>query len=314
MRMTGIELSKAYYEKYGKSMIHNQFPEYEKYLAVGLVGEGSECLGFDDDMSEDHDFGPGFCIWLPEEIFKTIGPQMQNAYENLPKTFENKYRSETFEGRGRIGVLNINDFYKKYIGCPGVPKNNLEWMLAPENNLCTAVNGVVFEDSLGQFTTIRNELLKFYPKDIFLKKIVARMAVMSQAGQYNYERCMKRGEYAAAYLACGEFIQAAASAVYLLNRKYMPFYKWIFRGMNDLNILRDVKEKLEELVIITDIPINTMKKVTLIEDICIKIREELNSQEIIKSSDNFLQNNCYEVMNSISDSKIRNLPIIYDCK
>ncbi|WP_312649029.1 DUF4037 domain-containing protein [Aminipila sp.] len=314
MRMTGLELSKAYYEAYGRSMIHNQFPEYEKCTAVGLVGEGSECLGFDDDFSEDHDFGPGFCIWLPEEVFKAIGPQMQHAYENLPKAFEDKYRLETMEGKGRIGVFNINEFYKKYIGCSGTPKNNVEWMFIPENSLCTVSNGKVFADSLGEFTSIRNELLKFYPKDIFLKKIVARMAVMSQAGQYNYERCMKRGEFAAAYLACSEFIQAAVSAVYLLNRKYMPFYKWMFRGMNNLVILGEVKVLLEKLVLLSDTTENTIKKVNLIEDVCIKIREELNRQEIIGGIDNFLQNHCYEVMNSISDAQIRNLPIIYDCK
>ncbi|QHI73341.1 DUF4037 domain-containing protein [Aminipila terrae] len=312
--MTGLELSKAYYEAFGRSMIHNQFPEYEKYAAVGLIGEGSECLGFDDEVSEDHDFGPGFCIWLPEEIYKVVGTQMQKAYENLPKTFENKYRMETFEGKGRVGVFSINEFYKKYTGCSGTPQNNVEWMLIPETSLCTAVNGKVFEDPLGQFSVIRNELLNFYPKDIFLKKIVARMAVMSQAGQYNYGRCMKRGEFAAAYLACSEFIKAAVSAVYLLNRKYMPFYKWMFRGMINLENLRDVKEMSEQLILIPDVPENTLKKLELIEDICIKIREELNRQEIVRGTDNFLQNHCYEVMNSISDAKIRSLPVIYDCR
>ncbi|WP_312091644.1 DUF4037 domain-containing protein [Aminipila sp.] len=314
MRMTGLELSKAYYEAYGKSMIHNQFPEYEKFVAVGLAGEGSECLGFDDNISEDHDFGPGFCIWLPEEIYKAIGAQMQQAYEGLPKTFENKYRMETVEGKGRTGVFSINDFYKKYIGCSGIPRNNVEWLFIPENSLCTVVNGKVFQDPLGEFTAIRDELLKFYPKDIFLKKLVARMAVMSQAGQYNYERCMKRGEFAAAYLACSEFVQAAVSAIYLLNRKYTPFYKWMFRGINNVSLLKDVKGLLEQLVLLPDISENTAKKVQLVEEVCIKIREELNRQEIVRGTDNFLQNHCYDVMHSVTDPQIRNLPIIYDCK
>ncbi|QIB70757.1 DUF4037 domain-containing protein [Aminipila butyrica] len=312
--MTGLELSKAYYEAFGSSMIHNQFPEYEKYAAVGLVGEGSECLGFDDGLSEDHDFGPGFCIWLPEEIYRAMGSQMQQAYERLPKTFEGKTRMETLEGQGRVGVFNISDFYKKYIGCTSSPRTNVQWMMLPETSLATVTSGKVFTDPLGEFSAIRNDLLKFYPKDIFLKKLVARMAVMSQSGQYNYERCMKRGEFAAAYLACGEFVKAAVSAVYLLNRKYMPFYKWMFRGMDHLFYLKEVKGLLEQLVLLTDSAENTSRKVELIEAVCIGIRRELNRQEIVQGTDNFLQNHCYEVMKAIADEQIRQLPIIYDCK
>ena len=52
--MKGLELSRAYYEEYGKPMIDTQLAQYKPYLAAGLVGEGSECLGFDDELSTDH--------------------------------------------------------------------------------------------------------------------------------------------------------------------------------------------------------------------------------------------------------------------
>jgi tetratricopeptide (TPR) repeat protein len=311
-RISGLELSEAYYNAYGKQLLKEKFPEYEKYAAVGLIGEGSECFGFDDSFSEDHDFGPGFCIWLPDDIFQNVGMQMQQTYDSLPKNFKNKCRIETPEGRGRTGIFSTGEFYKKYIG--GMPNSNIEWLLIPESNLCTATNGKIFEDNLGEFSAIRNELLKFYPKDIFLKKLVARLAIMSQSGQYNYERCMKRGEFAAAYLACSEFVKTTVSAVYLLNRKYMPFYKWMFRGMNELVILSEVKRILECLISIADIPENTAKKVELIEEICVLVRKELNRQEIVMGTDDFLQNHCYPIMNSISDAQIRNLPIMYDVK
>ena len=50
-------------------MIKDQFPEYENRIAVGMVGEGSDCFGYDDSISMDHDYGIGFCMWIPQNTF-----------------------------------------------------------------------------------------------------------------------------------------------------------------------------------------------------------------------------------------------------
>ena len=49
--MQGLELAKRYYEEVGRPMLERDFPELLPRLAAGLVGEGSECLGFDDAIS-----------------------------------------------------------------------------------------------------------------------------------------------------------------------------------------------------------------------------------------------------------------------
>ena len=60
--MKGLELGRKYYEEYGKPMLEKEFPEIINSIAVGLVGSGSDCYGYDDDISHDHDFEPGFFI------------------------------------------------------------------------------------------------------------------------------------------------------------------------------------------------------------------------------------------------------------
>ena len=62
--MKGLDIAYRYYKEYGEEMIRSLFSEHEDRIAVGLVGEGSECLGFDDELSHDHDFEPGFCLWI----------------------------------------------------------------------------------------------------------------------------------------------------------------------------------------------------------------------------------------------------------
>ena len=60
--MKGMELARAYYTQLGAPLIRQALPEYQGRIAAGLVGEGSECYGYDDAYSQDHDFGPGFCL------------------------------------------------------------------------------------------------------------------------------------------------------------------------------------------------------------------------------------------------------------
>ena len=62
--MKGLEAARRLYAEKGAAIIHEHFPEYEGRIAVGLAGSGSQCLGFDDEISRDHDFEPGFCLWL----------------------------------------------------------------------------------------------------------------------------------------------------------------------------------------------------------------------------------------------------------
>lgn len=311
--MKGLELSRAYFEEYGRPLLDQQFAEYKEQMAAGLVGEGSECLGFDDEVSQDHDFGPGFCIWIPEELYVREGGRMQQAYDQLPKTFQGYTRLQTPQAGRRVGVFSIEQFYQKYIGITHAPADNMEWMRIPQSFLATAVNGQVFCDPAGNFSQIRSRLKDFYPEDVQKKKLAAKTALMAQSGQYNYPRCMKRGDSWGAYLACGEFVKTALSAVYLLNQTYMPFYKWAFRGAEELTVLKGAVHDLKELVLLPDHMENRSRKEWLIENICIETGRELNRRGFTLTTDPFLQSHGEELMRGIRDSRLRNLHIMADC-
>ena len=83
--MNGLELAKGYYEEYGKPMLENEFSDLLPLIAVGFVGSGSEHYGFDDEISRDHDFEPGFCIFLPGEdvIDRKQQFKLERAYAKL---------------------------------------------------------------------------------------------------------------------------------------------------------------------------------------------------------------------------------------
>ena len=85
--MKGLELAEKFYNEYGKPMIEDEFSEYADRIAVGLVGHGSECFGYDDEISLDHDFSPAFNVWITDEDDAVFGFKLFRAVSKLPKEF-----------------------------------------------------------------------------------------------------------------------------------------------------------------------------------------------------------------------------------
>lgn len=283
--VSGLKLARAFWTQMGKPMIAAKYPQYAGRIAAGLVGHGSECYGFDDAYSQDHDFGPRFCLWLTDEDYAAIGEQLEVDYEALPRkfsvdaqgrvTFEAHARSDAsgaFPSAGagspvtpraqganrRDGVFRIGDFFESITGYRTAPAQTAphEWLMLAESTLAAATNGEVFADPTGQFSKTRQGF-KDMPDDVRLALISKRLGMIAQAGQYNLPRSLKRGDGAAAWLSIHEFVQATASLVFLVNVPmvvgYMPYYKWQFAALRKLSgsmfaLLPNVGEQLETVM------------------------------------------------------------------
>lgn len=301
-----MELSERFFDSVREDFTR-RFPDVSKRAAVGLAGEGSECFGFDDELSKDHDFGPRFVIWVSDDDYSRFGEAIQRWYDQLPDTYEGiRAAFKTPEGRSREGVMMRRSFFRRYTGFDEGPETNLEWMSVPESYLSVVTNGKVFTDPDGEFSRIRERLQGFYPEDVRVKKIAARAAEMAQSGQYNYPRCVRRGESVAAFSALAKFAESSISMIYLLNRKYMPFYKWAHRGMEQLEILPESRQLLAELVSEND----PGHRADLIETISSDVLDELVRQGICERGDSFLIAHCGEIMERIKDPAIKSLHVL----
>lgn len=309
--MTGLELSERYFHEIGLPMLMEKFSSYRHRIAAGLVGEGSECFGFDDHLSRDHDWGPAFCLWLLREDFTPIASQLQKEYDNLPSDFLGYHtRRESAWGGGRIGVFEIGMFYRRFIGLERLPVSLREWRSIPEENLAAATNGIVFMDEAGMFSDFRTGLLDYYPEDVRLKKIAARCMSMAQSGQYNFIRCARRNEFVAAEYAKAQFAADAISMVFLLNRRYRPFYKWMHRALKDLPVLgktvHDLMSGLFESSARELQKAEYERNNNLIEQICFHIISELCRKGLSSSPSNFLLEHGPQVLRNIVDPALRN--------
>ena len=315
-----LERCRKFYETYGAPMIHEKFPEYEERIAVGLVGEGSDCFGFDDEISKDHDYGLGFCMWLCEEDNEKIGKALQQEYEELIRCYETKSGLDLFFSQRR-GVFTISEFYNGLLGTDYDYEKSweLDYKDISEERLATAVNGTVFRDNLGIFLGVRNQLLKYYPDDIWRLKLAQSIHDFSQYAQSNYPRMMARKDDITANLCVAKAMERVMDIVFLLNRTYAPYYKWKRKAMRQLKKLQGIEKLLEKAAMFKNqkaawngysYSSGTINRedeyVDCFEEMAEMILSELREQGLVTGEDTFLERYCGEIMQGTKNpTKIR---------
>jgi len=308
--MNGLELSRGYFEEFGRPVLEKEFADILEYIAVGFTGSGSEHYGFDDEISRDHDYEPGFCIFLPDEdiVDRRTAFLLERAYSKLPKEYMGaKKQLLSPVGGGRNGVFRTADFYQRATGTPDGRLSAMQWLKMPDYALSEAVNGEIFLDNPGEVTAIRKRL-KEMPRDIMLKRIAGNLLLAAQAGQYNFSRCVSHVEYEAAALAAVEFVKAAMKVIFLLHGEYMPYYKWSFRALRGIEGEAETADDLS-FILLGDCVL-TDEKQDRIEKVSSHIISMLIDKELTGAICGDLEKHAYSVNDKITDGELRNMHIL----
>ncbi len=322
-----LELSREFFDEVALPSLREAFPEASERMAAGLVGNGSECMGFDDGLSCDHDWGVEFFLWLTDDDFASIGGDVAKWKAELWKTHPEQPFRQLSDYGVQTTVMTTSMFYTSLIGFPHGPSTVLEWRRVPESNLALAVNGEVFRDPVGEFTSVRNRLLGYYPEQLRLKKIAARCLAIAQTGQYNFLRIAQRGDVVAKEITLAKFTEDVISMVFMLNRRFTPYYKWAFRAMCELPVLAsEVAPLLEMLydggsvdgeldpgnVIVCEITDDDRRRAVIVERICELIIGELKRQDLSNSKSTFLVQHGEEIQRMVTDENLSRLPTQYE--
>jgi hypothetical protein len=303
-----LELSRRYFEETALPSFEKNFPQLVPHLCAGLVGNGSECFGFDDELSRDHDWGVDFFVWLPDGQSAAIPDvtawKLRLFAENPPE-----FTRERSEHGGEIGVYTVAEYCRKLIGRDSAPSSLNEWINIPEENVAMLANGDLFVDNSGEFTALREKLGGYIPEDLRLKRISVCLIKAAQAGQYNFSRMLKRGDTVAARTCLSLFSDYVIYLGFLAGRKYRPYYKWRYRAMPEIPGC-SVKDKLR---LLAEAPITSGGGLEdIIENICAQIAHYLLREGLSDSQSDFLTVQGADVLEKIQHEQLRKLPIFYE--
>ena len=178
---------------------------------------GSEVLGFDDEMSTDHDWKPCALVFLTEEDEPRHGAEVREKLQReLPLTFAGHpihYEVHTVRGYVRQQLeLDIDR--------DSEPR---DWLTLPEHGLRMFTSGVVFHDDVG--LQAARDRLAYYPHDVWLYLLIGRwwrvhpeMNLVGRAGS--------AGDELGSSLIGSRLVSDLMRLAFLMERQYAPYSKW----------------------------------------------------------------------------------------
>lgn len=256
----GIGLSQRFYEKVVGPILHDNFPHMA--YAAARVGLGSEILGFDSEISADHDYGPNVQLFLPAASFSTIAPAVMRALDsNLPTSFEGwpvRYSTNVRPpagnpGTGMLGSDHGAELYTIAAWCDRFWGRRFldeltaqDWLSYSEQTFLTVTAGAVFRDDFGELTSLRKRLA-YFPRDVWLYKLASQWGRIAEERAY-VGRTGDAGDDIGSRVIAARMVGNIMRLAMLVERCYAPYPKWFGTAFSKLHCASDLKPMLDQVM------------------------------------------------------------------
>ncbi len=256
----GMRLSEMFFNEVVQKIIKTNSSDL-KYSA-GLIGFGSEVLGFDTERSTDHHWGPRVMLFLEEKDFNKKDKISDTLSKQLPSTFHGY--STHFNEPNKVGVqllskaragqsinhkveiFTIKSFFNEYLGVD--PNNELtifDWLTSSEQKLRTIQSGKVFYDQIG----IKNIQKKFnyYPNDVWLYLLASEWTKIGQEEPF-IGRCEDINDKLGSKIITTRLVQSIMRLCFLMEKEYTPYSKWFGTAFEKLKSAKKLTPILNKII------------------------------------------------------------------
>jgi uncharacterized protein DUF4037 len=232
-----LELSRRFYFEAVRPILDHSFPGLDH--AAARIHFGSEVLGFDDEMSRDHYWGPRIQLFLPDlsraaELNECLARELPTEFAGFPTHF-----GQTEEA-GMVGMkavasgpvdhraetLVLRDYVRTWLGLdPLEGFTTIDWLVTPSQKLLEWTAGEMFYDSVGELTSLR-ELLAWYPHDVWLFVMAGHWHQISEL-EHLHGRAGLREDESGSRLLAAALVREVMRIGFLQERRYPPYPKWL---------------------------------------------------------------------------------------
>lgn len=258
--MQGIELSRRFYLEVVRPWLSQVAPGLQH--AAALAGYGSELLGFDDETSKDHNWGPRLHLVVSRTDFHAHAHRLVQAFSTAaPAHFAGEpigWRSRPHppaSGHDAAGAadhgLEIHTLEGKLQAVTGLGSIDdlagLHWLGFAEQSLLAFTSGAVFHDDDNRLSRAR-AALAYYPRDIWLYKIACQWRRIAEEQAF-VGRAGQAGDDLGSRVIAGRLVHDVMHMGFLLDRRYAPYAKWLGSGFARLPLAATLSPLLERVLL-----------------------------------------------------------------
>ena len=232
----GLNLSRRFFETIVQPIVASAMPEL-RYAAARL-GDGSEVLGFDTEMSADHNYGPTVQLFLSQSDFDSCAPELLQALDRAlpakidgwPIRFPNAIRPSAATPGALcadhgVELHALDAWAAAQLGIGSeAPMTSMDWFALPEQRLLTVTAGAVYRDDDGRLSALRHRL-EWFPEDVWLAKLVAQWARIGEQQAF-VGRAGEAGDDLGSRLIAARLAHDVMRLCFLIEKRYAPYAKW----------------------------------------------------------------------------------------
>lgn len=234
----GLDLSRRFFHEIVRPLLAKAFPDLR--YAAALLGPGSEVLGFDTQMSVDHDWGPRLFLFLREEdaaqgdaIGNLLSQRLPETFAGFPVSFPPPaspricLMTRPLSGavKHRVIPITVRNFVRIQLGYDlAQPLEAADWLTFPSHALGELVAGAVYQDEVGELTAVRTRFA-WYPHDIWLYLLASGWQRIGQE-EHLIPRAGFVGDELGSVLIGSRLVRDVMNLCFLLEKQYAPYTKW----------------------------------------------------------------------------------------
>ena len=195
--------------------------------SAGRIDEGSEVLGYDTEMSADHDWGPRrLQVFVDDPVVA-------------------RRRLQDIEDAD-LFIETPREFFRRYldhdVDRPLAPS---DWLVFSEQKLLTIASGSLFRDDL-RVDAVRQDLA-YYPRDVWLYQLAS---VWHRVGQEEHlvGRAGQAGDELGARLTAARLVRDLMRLAFLMERRYAPYPKWFGTAFQRLEAASELSPLLKAVL------------------------------------------------------------------